>query len=153
MPTRKLAFRSSSGKKKLTSKKRTGEGYESYLTPEQLEHKAIVEFIRWSPFTKNTLWFHTMNEGKRTTFEQFLWNILGGRKGVSDFIFLAPRGGYCGLVFEHKPLGTRIYKKNGKCYFLDQEEFLTLAKEAGCKAQFTVGKDEAIKLIKDYFNG
>jgi hypothetical protein len=137
--------------KKLKSKKRTGGGFETYLTPEQREHSKIVEFIRFNPKTKNTLWFHTMNEGRRTTFERFLWGVLGGRKGVSDFIFLAPRGKYSGLIFEHKPVGTLVYRKNGTCYFPEQEEFLKMATEAGFRAEFTIGTENAITLLKDYF--
>ena len=137
---------------KLKSKKRTGGGYTSYLTKEQKEHSKIVEFIRWNPKTKNTLWFHTMNEGKRTPFERFLWEVLGGRKGVSDFVFLTPRKGFHGLIFEHKPEGTLVYRRNGTCYFPDQEGFLKDAAAEGFKAEFTIGTEQAITLLKDYFD-
>lgn len=126
--------------------------YWKYVKNETREHYNFAHFIRLDARTKNLLWFHAPNEAKRTKFEQFLVKIMGVKKGVSDFIFLEPRGKYHGLAIEMKNKGVRVYKKNNECYFPTQEKFLKMCRNRGYKAEFAVGSEEAEKILIDYLN-
>ncbi len=125
--------------------------FKDHLTKEQAEHKKIVEWLRW---VKPGLWFHAVNEGKRSKYEQYLWHIMGGSASVPDFLFFDPKGQYNGLAIELKPTGTKIYRNDGKplADMVPQWEYLEKLKKCGWKAEFASGYDEAQKLIKEYYN-
>lgn len=123
--------------------------FQDWLTREQREHQRIVQWLRYQPKLKQALWFHYPAEQKKSPFERFLWSIMGGKKGVSDFLFLEPRGKYCGLAVELKVESP--YRKNKVCKFPEQEKFLLDLRQRGWKAEFAVGFDEAFKLITEYF--
>lgn len=122
----------------------------NYLSKEQREHARLCRWLKLDAKTKNWLWWHTPNESKKTPFERFLVSIMGNKKGVSDFIFAEPRGAFVGLVIELKKTGERVYKKNGECYFPEQERFLIDMRARGWRAEFAVGEEDAKALILDY---
>jgi hypothetical protein len=125
--------------------------FSKHLTKEAREHASLVEWLRW---VKPGLWFHTVNEGKRTAYERFLWSIMGGTSSVPDFLFFDPKGEYNGLAIELKATGTKIFREDGKPLkdMVPQWEFLERLKKCGWSAHFASGYDEAQKLIKDYYN-
>lgn len=123
-----------------------------YLTPEQREHAALVYWMRYA--LKQAKWHHTVNEGKRTPFERYLWDIMGGKKSIPDFLFTDPIGPYTGLALELKPTGAQIFRKDGKPLAdkVDQWKCLEEFKERGWYATFASGIDEAMDIIKKYYN-
>lgn len=126
--------------------------YKDHLTKEQKTHAGLVQWLRWDGKYRKVNWIHCMNEGKRTKFEQFLWNVLGGKEGVSDFLFFAKRNGYVGLAIELKAEGVRVYKRDGTCNFPAQEKFLKDLEAEGWRASFQVGYDNAKAEIENYFS-
>lgn len=78
---------------------------------------------------------------------------MGSKESVSDLLFISRSADkkYNGLALELKADGVKVWKKNGECYFPKQEEFLKKCREQGWRGEFAVGKDEAIKIIKEYF--
>lgn len=119
-----------------------------YLTEEQKDHASLCKYLEYQ--YPQLLWWHTPNEGKKTAFERFLFAIMGGKKGVSDFIIIEPKGGYNGLVIELKAVGTKLFKRDGSCYYPEQNEFLYNMRNKGFFATFAVGYDEAKAIIDDY---
>lgn len=99
---------------------------------------------------------HTPNEGKRSEYERYLFDIMGGRKGVSDYIGFEPRihpitkKRYSGFCFELKV--KTPYKKNGmlrKCETLkSQGEFIEIIRDKGFFAKFVVNEEAFIELNK-----
>jgi hypothetical protein len=79
-----------------------------------------------------------------------LFDVLGGRKGVSDLIFFDRLNNYNGMVLEIKTHDP--YYKNGKCKYPEQEEFLIQMRERGWLAEFTVGYQETKKFILEYYD-
>ena len=124
--------------------------FNKFLSAEQREHTALCKWL--SLQYPNLLWWHTPNESKKTPFERFLFTVMGGKRGVSDFVFIEPKGEYSGLFIELKATGIKTHKKNGECYYPEQELFLNKAKERGFYATFAVGFDEAKKVIESYMN-
>ena len=126
--------------------------FRKYLTPEQVDHAHLVDWLRWQK--PHACWHHTVNEGKRTPFERYLWSIMGGKSSVSDFLFFDPRGGYVGLAVELKAEGEPIYRKDGKILAdkRDQEKFLKDLEIRGWKTTFASGFNEAKKIIEEYYN-
>lgn len=74
--------------------------YEKYLGKEDIMHAEIVRLI--SLKYPNLFWWHTVNEGKRSDFEQYKFKKLGGRAGVSDFVILEESNFSKGLMVEIK---------------------------------------------------
>ena len=122
--------------------------FNTYLTKEQIEHKQICQWLAIQ--YPNLLWWHTPNESKKTPFERFLFSVMGGKKGVSDFIIIEPRGMYSGLAIELKAKGTKVFKKNGECYYPEQHIFLKKMQEKGFFATFAIGFDSAKNIIENY---
>lgn len=123
------------------------------LKPEQRLHASIVDFCNWYPPLKGIRWHHVPSEYPKNAYQKFLWSAMGCKPDISDLIFLAKSKNkkYSMLVLELKAEGTLIYKKNGECYFPAQEEFLKDIRKQGGMGEFSNNKDEAIKIIKDYF--
>ncbi len=125
--------------------------YFKKLGPETKEHGGLVEWIRWVKFTEN--WFHYPAEGKKSSFEQYLWAIMGGTKNVPDFMFFDHHQGYCGLALELKNADRVIYNKDGslRADMKDQFEFLERLKKCGWRTELVAGKEPARKIIADYY--
>lgn len=92
----------------------------------------------------------------------------GGRRAWPDMLVAEPRHRfeitekerteyystvYAGLFLELKKDGTRLKKKNGEWatdHIAEQAEVLEELRQRGYCAEFTVGFDEAKKIIDDY---
>lgn len=98
--------------------------YTKYLGKEDVMQAEIARFIALNH--PDLLWWHTVNEGKRTPFEQFKFKQLGGKPGVSDFVILEPSNFSSGLMIEIK------YGVN-KCT-KDQVDFLIQSAKKGFTA-------------------
>lgn len=127
-------------------------GFYKFVKNEIAEHVAFANRLNLDPRTKDLLWWHTPNEGKRSKFEQFLLKIMGVRKGVSDFIIIHQTGKYKGLIIEMKNIGVRTYKKNGDPYFEDQHQFLEDMKKQGFQTCFANGCNEAWQKTIEFLN-
>jgi hypothetical protein len=61
---------------------------------------------------------------------------------------------YHGLFIELKKAGTRIYKKDGtlvsNAHIREQFDMLESLRQAGYKAEFAIGFDEAKNIIDEY---
>ena len=98
--------------------------YTKYLGKEDVMQAEIARFIgRKYP---DLLWWHTVNEGKRSDFEQFKFKELGGKSGVSDFVIIQPSHFSNGLMMEIK------WGKNGCTK--DQVTFLIQSARKGFTA-------------------
>lgn len=126
-------------------------GWAKFLTEEQREHGRLVELLGYKH--RDALWFHAMNEGKRSKFEQWLWKIMGGQASVPDFLFLDPRHGYVGLAIELKPKETGIFRKDGAPYSdkVAQHDFLVKLQNRGWFATFACGCDQAWEFVEAYY--
>lgn len=127
-------------------------GFYKFVKNEIAEHVAFANRLNLDPRTKDLLWWHTPNEGKRSKFEQFLLKIMGVRKGVSDFIIIHQTGKYKGLIIEMKNKGVRTYKKNGDPYFQDQHDFLKQMEKQGFMTCFADGCEDAWEKTIDFLN-
>lgn len=123
-----------------------------FLTEEQRDHKALCDWISKDARTKELVWWHTPNEGRKTPFERYLFSIMGGKRGVSDFVFVKRVGRYSGLVIELKKKGERIFKKNGEPYYPDQHKFILDVMSEGFYGTFAVGFDEAASVLLKYLD-
>lgn len=56
--------------------------FDKYLGPEDLLQKAVMDYLKLQ-YSK-AIFFHPINEGKRTKFEQYKAKILGISSGVPD---------------------------------------------------------------------
>lgn len=112
----------------------------------------LARWLKSDARTKNLLWWHTPNEGRRTPFERYLVGIMGNKKGVSDFIIIERRNGYSGLAIELKRPNTKIFKRNGDPYFPEQHEFLESMKKQGFMAGFKCGFEEAQGFVLEFLN-
>lgn len=123
-----------------------------FVKNEIAEHYKFATKLNTDKRTKNLLWWHTPNEGKRTKFESFLIKIMGVRKGVSDFIIIHQTKKYKGLIIEMKKKGVRTYKKNGEPYFKEQHDFLKAMEKEGFMACFADGFEDAWQKTLTFLN-
>ena len=128
-----------------------GKSFKDWLTEEDRLQASVNKYIALKG--GDVLFFHTPNEGKRTKFEQFKAKFMGLKKGVPDIVILEPRDEYSGLLIELKKEGTVVWNKNGtvRKNLIDQEAFLSKAREKGYMAEFAVGFDQAKDIIDNYF--
>jgi len=135
---------------KKTSLKMRINPFYKYLTKEQREHVSIVNYLKYK--YPNLIWWHTMNEGKRTPYERFLFGVMGAKKSVPDFVILEPKNGYNGMLLELKAEGEKITKKDGKPLKdkTEQIQFLEACKAKGYYTVMVAGFDNAIKEINNY---
>lgn len=93
----------------------------------------------------NLLWWHTVNEGRRTPFEQFKFKELGGKSGVSDFVILEEGNFSKGLMIEIK------YGSN-PCS-MDQVEFLIRSARKGYTSAVVYDyAPDVMALVDDHIN-
>lgn len=113
-------------------------------------HCALMDWIRLNPnIEKYTI--HIANERYLDVKNNpKLWAVgaklkqMGVKKGVPDFFFAIPKGGYCGLWLELK-VGSNKPSK-------EQQDFLELMTSVGYLAVCVVGFDAALIVIKQYFS-
>lgn len=79
----------------------------------------------------------------------------GGKRAWPDLFIAHPSGKYHGLFIELK--ATDIYKKDGVTlkknpHVEEQQLMLEMLRNRGYKAEFAVGYDQAVKLIKRYLS-
>lgn len=116
--------------------------FNKYLTPEQHLQMQVIEYIRYQ--YPNILFFHTPNEGRKTPFERYLFQIMGGVSGVPDLIILEPRKQYHGLFIE-------IKTDKGKPTE-NQLKFIDKLQTRNYFATFAYGFEEAKEIINNYLN-
>ena len=79
--------------------------------------------------------------------------LNGGRRAWPDMIIAEARGGYHGLFIELKKDGTRLVKRDGtpaSQHIAEQEHVLIGLSDAGYKAMFAVGFEQAKEVIDNY---
>lgn len=144
-----------------------------YLSIEDIEHIKVVNFLK-SDFP-DIVAFHVPNSSKKKPFDQFKHSIMGVLKGISDFIILHPKYKtvtendklkkilvYHGLAIELKAQEHDVVVKKGKDAgkikkrkgVLSDEQKVIIEKlnKVRYKAVCCFGADEAINVIKEYFN-
>lgn len=143
-----------------------------YLDVETLEHIKVVHFLQENHSDK--VWFHPMNEGKRSTFERYKMSLMGTLKGITDFVIAHPKfkdyneGGrivrkivHLGLFLELKaPEHNRVVQKGKKAGHIvkavgkasaEQIEVMNKLNLNGYKACICYGANDAIKELIEYF--
>ena len=85
-------------------------------------------------------WWHTVNEGNRSPFEQYKFKELGGKAGVSDFVILEVTDFSLGLMME-------IKWGKGACTSSQVDFLIESAKRGYTAAVVYDYPEEAIKLI------
>lgn len=98
--------------------------YDNYLSKEQVMQAEIARLL--SLKHPDLFWWHTVNEGKRTPYEQYLFKKMGGMKGVADFVILEQGSFSKGLMME-------IKWGKGVCT-VDQVDFLIRSAKKGFTA-------------------
>lgn len=112
--------------------------YQKYLGKEDVMQAEIVRVL--SLKYPKLFWWHTVNEGERTSFEQYKFKELGGKSGVSDFVILEVTDFSLGLMMEIK------WGKNACTR--EQVDFLIESAKRGYTAAVVYDyAEEAIKLI------
>lgn len=128
--------------------------YIDRLQVETREQIAIVQELNLYPWMKDKDWWHTVNEGKRTPFQQWLVKAMGMKKNIPDFIFAEPMQGFNGLWIEYKKTGTPLFKEDGTPYAAVREQWEFLCRvgpKANVKFMMVAGIDNFIKAVKEYF--
>lgn len=95
----------------------------------------------------NGSWLGGKTPGARAALMQKMKGE-GLTPGVSDLLYLQPRGVYSYLAIEMKTEKRRNEKDGGLS--LEQVEFLHAAREAGALAVVCYGADEAIRAFDEY---
>lgn len=78
---------------------------------------------------------------------------LHPRRGYPDLFIAHPSKGYHGLFLEIKKDGTRLKKRNGDFaseHIAEQWATLVALQKRGYEAEFAVGYDDAVEIIKAY---
>jgi hypothetical protein len=124
-----------------------------YLTPENHLQKQVNDYIRYQ-YPKVLFW-HTLNEGKKSPFERFLAKYLGMKPGVPDNFIATARHGFKGLFLELKV--NDIHLKDGITLKSDphlrvQYDFIQSLRKEGYKAEFAIGFDQAKSIIDQYLS-
>ena len=99
------------------------------------------------PGLGSKLVFHPANGGKRNEREGARLKRQGVKSGVSDIVFLIPKGKYHGMVIELKPpkaYASQVSKS--------QKEFLVEANEQGFLGVVCYGFDEVKEVVENYWS-
>jgi hypothetical protein len=114
----------------------------------------VCQYLR-----RRGLKFRTDKDGQHVS--GYSARIKGEQKGVAGFPDLVIRedsfdGASKGLVIELKKDGVKVFRKDGTLkddqHLRDQMMWLEWFRSMGCRAEFCVGYDEAIRVINEYFN-
>lgn len=115
---------------------------ESKFTPKEDEEQK--EFAAWLDET-GLLWYHTPNERRASVSELINLTAQGMKKGVPDNFIAEPRGKYHGLYIELKREKKSLSRKSP-----EQREWIKKLNEAGYKAVFCYGAEEAKRAVLEY---
>ncbi len=147
--------------------------FDKYLTKEDIEHVQVVNFIKDK--LPGVVYTHVPTTSRKSPFERYKYSIMGSLRGCPDFIILYPKiktvslNGknykdveYFGLCIELKtPEYDRLVtkgKKAGKTVKTvgkaspEQLEVISRLQRLRYKACLCFGAEEAIAVLKDYFN-
>jgi hypothetical protein len=119
---------------------------------EKTLHKQVCQYIRYQ---YPGILFNSDLAGatKLTIGQAVAMKSLRSNRGFPDIVIYEPRGIYHGLFIELKREGTKLRKKDMTCATPHiQEQWSTIIdlEKKGYMARFTVGFDEAKKLIDEY---
>lgn len=121
------------------------------------EDKLQNSIIKYVLFQYNVTAIPNNTEGKKTPFERYKFEFMGGRKGVLDLFVPIIAGGYGGLFLELKPDGRKVFKKNGDVLKNDtliaQNKTIKKLLQQGYYATFAVGFDQTKEIIDKYVKG
>lgn len=102
--------------------------------------KTVASYLDWHRY----LWFHPVNEGKRSVQLSSMMKAQGMKAGVPDVCILEPRNGYHGLFIELKVEGNRPTEK--------QLEWIKRLSERGYATAVCWSADDAIKVVEEYMH-
>lgn len=129
--------------------------YEKYLSQEDKLQRAVNQYCD----LKKLLYFHPLNEGKKSPFERFKATVLGIKSGVPDCMIIEPRGQYIGLAIELKIEKENGFKKNGDRRKVTRTKptenqliWLDKLKDKGWNTQIAWNLDEAIEIIENHLS-
>jgi len=73
---------------------RRGKSYSDFLSQEDRLQKQCITLLEYQ--YPELIWYHSPSEGKRTRFEQFKFNYLGGKRkaGFPDIVIFNPITGH-----------------------------------------------------------
>lgn len=119
--------------------------YQTYLSKEDNILQAVGNYIKLQ--YPKVFWFHPVNEGKRTKFEQFKAKATHIKAGVPDILIFKQKEitlcyKYCGLAIELKSAKGKTTTNQLNC--------LSSLRDNGWKVEVCYGTNEAIKVIKEY---
>lgn len=127
--------------------------YEKFLSQEDRLQRAVNQYCD----LKNLLYFHPLNEGRKSNFERFKATVLGIKSGVPDCMICEPRGKYVGLAIELKVEVDMGFKKNGEKRKVrritttdNQIEWLKNLKKRGWNTNVVWNIDEALAVIDSH---
>lgn len=118
--------------------------------PTPWEENEQVSLMVWLKAVHREMYencFHVPNGGDRHGLVAKKLKQAGAKKGVSDMLFILPRGGYSGLAIEFKatpPKDSPVSK--------EQQEWLDRFSANGWRAELCKGKEAAKAVIEDYLN-
>lgn len=110
----------------------------------------VLQAYRWREDFKRSLFFAVPNAAKRSVRLAARMKAEGMTAGVSDILYLQPRGPYCYLAIEMKTPDRRNEKRGGLS--TDQEGFLADAAGEGACVDVCYGADEAIAVFTRYMS-
>lgn len=131
--------------------------YLEYYTPDKTdtwtENKHQVDCVTWTNVNHSYLLFwHTVNEGKKTMHSALIDAQSGLLKGVSDFVFLlGPVGKYPFGAIELKRV-NKSGKGKASPVSKEQKSFLRRVRERGGFAAVAYGHEEYKKAVADMLN-
>lgn len=130
---------------------------------ELTEHEIYMLIAHYlTAYYPNTIYrFDLAADMKLTPGQARRHKLLHPRRGYPDLFIAKPKtvrkmsgeSRYHGLFLEIKKAGTRMKKKDGSWASLHLEEqawMLEKLREAGYRAEFAVGLDEAYRIIDEY---
>jgi len=82
--------------------------------------------------------------------------LNGGHRAWPDMFIAKAKGGYHGLFIELKKNGTRLFRRDGfpaSQHIAEQEQALIGLSDAGYRAMFAVGFEQAKEIIDNYLGG
>lgn len=115
------------------------------ITPtEEQDHRALAEWVAYSipKYPDLCMALHVPNGGLRSKATAAKMKAMGQKKGVWDWLLLAPRGRFHGMALELKSPGGHLT--------IEQVRFGEDLRERGYYTAVCVGWDAARKVIEDY---
>lgn len=110
---------------------------------ERQEHLALMDWVKLNPIVYEYL-IHIPNEYDGGAIRGKIRQMMGVKRGVSDFFYPRPNKRYSGLWIELKRIGGVATK--------EQTQWLIKMKSIGYSAHIAYGCIDAIEIIKDYMS-